>query len=247
MAQVVVADLNPLIHGGSVLAQRFNDLKGNLYSGHLGSDVPAYVEEGMTWWEQAGDIWTLKLFDGTDEITLGTVDTDANTFVPAGVSSGNPPGVVVSYAGAAAPTGWLLCDGSAVSRATYSDLFTAISTTFGAGNGSTTFNLPDIRGRTVAGVDNMGGSPASRLTSTVMSPNGNTLGAVGGSQTHTQTNNELFPHTHTYSRVQSSGTGLQEAPGVGSGNTTVATGSSGGGAAATNTQPTIMLNRIIKT
>jgi microcystin-dependent protein len=56
-----------------------------------------------------------------------------------------PPGMMAPYGGASAPTGWLLCDGSAVSRTTYANLFTAISTTYGAGNGTTTFNLPDLR------------------------------------------------------------------------------------------------------
>jgi microcystin-dependent protein len=56
-----------------------------------------------------------------------------------------PPGMMAPYGGASAPTGWLLCDGSAVSRTTYANLFTAISTTYGVGNGSTTFNVPDMR------------------------------------------------------------------------------------------------------
>lgn len=61
-------------------------------------------------------------------------------------------GIISPYAGSAAPTGWLVCDGSAVSRATYADLFAITSTTYGAGDGSTTFNLPDLRSRTVIGV-----------------------------------------------------------------------------------------------
>jgi microcystin-dependent protein len=62
-----------------------------------------------------------------------------------------PSGAVVPFAMSTPPAGWLECDGSAVSRATYSDLFTAISTTFGVGNGTTTFNLPDLRGEWVRG------------------------------------------------------------------------------------------------
>lgn len=65
-----------------------------------------------------------------------------------------PVGAVVEYGGSTVPAGWLLCDGSAVSRATYAALFAAIATTFGAGNGSTTFNLPDLRGRLIAGAGN---------------------------------------------------------------------------------------------
>lgn len=62
-----------------------------------------------------------------------------------------PPGVMWDFAGASAPTGWLLCDGSAVSRATYSALFTAIGTAYGTGDGTTTFNLPDCRSRSTVG------------------------------------------------------------------------------------------------
>lgn len=58
-----------------------------------------------------------------------------------------PPGVIMDYAGSSVPTGWLECDGSAVSRTTYANLFTALSTTWGSGDGATTFNLPDFRGR----------------------------------------------------------------------------------------------------
>lgn len=108
-----------------------------------------------------------------------------------------PVGALVPYAGSSAPTGYLLCDGSAVSRSTYADLFTAISTTFGAGDGSTTFNLPDLRGRTAVGKDNMGGSAASRVTGNTVSPNGNTLGAVGGGERHTLITGEMPSHTHT--------------------------------------------------
>lgn len=61
------------------------------------------------------------------------------------------PGTCIQFAGSAAPTGYLACDGSAVSRTTYADLFGVISTTYGVGNGSTTFNLPDIRGLFVRG------------------------------------------------------------------------------------------------
>ena len=64
-----------------------------------------------------------------------------------------PPGVIVPYGGATAPAGWLLCDGRAVSRTTYADLFAVIGTTYGAGNGSTTFTLPDLRGRVAAGAN----------------------------------------------------------------------------------------------
>lgn len=62
-----------------------------------------------------------------------------------------PIGGIVQFGGSSAPSNWVLCDGSAVSRTTYADLFTALSTTYGAGDGSTTFNVPDLRGRMAVG------------------------------------------------------------------------------------------------
>ena len=64
-----------------------------------------------------------------------------------------PVGCVIPFAGAAAPTGWLLCQGQAVSRTTYAQLFSVIGTTYGSGDGKTTFNLPDMRGRVAVGSD----------------------------------------------------------------------------------------------
>lgn len=90
-----------------------------------------------------------------------------------------PTGTVNSFAGATAPTGWLLCGGQAISRTTYSDLFAVVGTTYGVGDGSTTFNIPDLRGRAIAGLDNMGGVDAGRLDWA------NTLGTSGGTQTNT--------------------------------------------------------------
>jgi microcystin-dependent protein len=93
-----------------------------------------------------------------------------------------PSGIINPFAGITAPDGWLLCYGQAISRTVYSDLFIALSTTYGVGDGSTTFNIPDMRGRVVAGEDDMGGTAANRLTSAVSGVAGTTLGAVGGSQ-----------------------------------------------------------------
>lgn len=96
------------------------------------------------------------------------------------------PGMGLDYFGGAVPSGWLLCDGSAVSRVTYSALFAAIGTTWGAGDGLTTFNLPDMRRRTSIG---SGG--------TAISGPANTLGSVGGEEKHTLTVAELAAHNHT--------------------------------------------------
>jgi microcystin-dependent protein len=187
---------------------------------------------------------------------------NGTAWVTVGKASGVPSGSLVAYGGAAAPSGWLLCDGSAVSRTTYASLFTAISTTFGVGDGSSTFNIPDLRGRVVAGQDDMGGSAASRLTTAGSGVDGATVGAVGGSQTHTLTTAQLASHAHqeqvwnsdtssvvaAYGVSGVSGTQAPIASGsVYSGATALNTAAAGSGDAHNNTQPTLVANYIIKT
>jgi microcystin-dependent protein len=117
------------------------------------------------------------------------------TSLPAGIVI--PFGLVNDYAGTSAPSLWLLCYGQAVSRTTYSDLFGVIGTTYGTGDGSTTFNLPDCRGRVVAGQDDMGGVSADRLTGLTNGVNGDTLGATGGLESFTLATANLPSHSHT--------------------------------------------------
>lgn len=104
---------------------------------------------------------------------------------------GDAPGVIKSFGGTTAPTGYLLCDGAAVSRTTYANLFAAIGTNWGEGDGSTTFNVPDLRGRTEFGKDDMGGPAAGRLTEDGSGIDGATVGATGGSETHTLTEDQI--------------------------------------------------------
>lgn len=85
--------------------------------------------------------------------------------------------------------------GQAISRTTYSALFTMFSTTYGSGDGSTTFNVPDVRGRVVAGKDDMGGSSANRLTNADNGVDGDTLGATGGIETKTLATANLPAYT----------------------------------------------------
>ena len=179
-----------------------------------------------------------------------------------------PSGCVMPFAGATPPDGWLLCYGQAVSRTTYSDLFAAIATTYGAGDGSTTFNLPDLRGRVAAGKDDMGGGAANRMTSSGQAGiNGATLGAAGGAQDNTLDATRMPVHSHGYSDPGHTHNFLQgdttpasftSRAGEGDGNNnyftpTTASGigitiaNAGGGGAHNNTQPTIILNHIIST
>lgn len=112
-------------------------------------------------------------------------------------SKGREIGEVVDFAGSAAPAGWLLCFGQNVNRTTYAALFAVLSTTYGAGDGSTTFGLPDLRGRVTAGKDDMGGSAASRITSGGQAAiNGASLGAAGGAQDNTLDTTRIPAHAH---------------------------------------------------
>ena len=164
-------------------------------------------------------------------------------------AGGIPTGGITPYGGGTAPTGYLLCYGQAISRSTYSALFAITSTTYGVGNGSTTFNVPDLRGRVVAGQDDMGGSSANRLTDQTGGVNGDTLGDSGGLETHTLTTDQLAAHTHgTYQlwNQKAGNPGLPQPYQVYD-NTTGNTASTGGDGAHNNVQPTFILNYIIKT
>ena len=115
-------------------------------------------------------------------------------------------GVITAFGGSSAPTGWLLCDGSAVSRSTYADLFAVVSTTYGIGDGSTTFNVPDLKGKVPVGKDasqtefdtlgETGGAKTVTLDTTMIPSHSHNVSAY----THTASSGSTdIGHTHTYS------------------------------------------------
>lgn len=176
-------------------------------------------------------------------------------------------GDVADCAVASAPTAWILGYGQAISRTTYAALFAAYSTTYGVGDGSTTFNVPDYRGRVLAGKDNMGGSAANRLTTAGSSVDGLTLGAVGGAQNVALTTAELATHshgvtdpghTHSYDHagtVQGAANGAvtvwfannTDTDATTSATTGISINNAGSGDAHLNVQPTIIQNKCIFT
>jgi microcystin-dependent protein len=103
-----------------------------------------------------------------------------------------PPGVIQAFGGGTVPSGWLLCDGSTASRSTYAGLFAAVGIVHGQGNGSTTFHLPDLRGRFLRGADNMGTGAAGRdpdaAGRTAANTGGNTGNAIGSVQSDAHQN-----------------------------------------------------------
>ena len=144
-----------------------------------------------------------------------------------------PTGMVVPYAGAVAPDGWLLCQGQAVSRTTYAQLFSVIGTTYGSGDGSTTFNLPDMRGRVAVGSDaNLGQKVGAKSVSLTEAQNGR--------------------HSHMLPMDYGKHDGSNRGPDVWSDygrfdtNRSYNSADSGEGAAHENRQPSLSLNQIIK-
>jgi microcystin-dependent protein len=105
-----------------------------------------------------------------------------------------PAGVIEMFAGSTAPSGWLICDGSTVSRRIYSDLFKVIGTTYGAGDGNTTFTLPDMRGRVPMGV----GQGAGLTNRTLASTTGSESVTLSSSNIPSlTTGNQSANHTHS--------------------------------------------------
>ena len=166
------------------------------------------------------------------------------------------PGVVQLFAGSSAPSGWLICNGQEVSRTTYAALYAVIGTTYGAGDGSTTFNIPNLVNKTVRG--------------------SNSLGKTGGADTVTLSTANLPAHTHGTGSLKADSNGAHthtvNAPtqyamsgsGGGTGGRTPGsvttssngahthtitgeTSSVGSGSAVTITNPYVMLHYIIKT
>lgn len=138
------------------------------------------------------DIYARVRYDGGSGVEVYESLKTANTDLPTVVSSWRvisspqlPIGSIIDFGTTTPPTGYLGCDGSAVSRTTYASLFAVISTTWGVGDGSTTFNLPDLRRRTTIG---KGGTGTGEI--------GNAVGNIGGEESHTMVVGEIATHNH---------------------------------------------------
>lgn len=169
-----------------------------------------------------------------------------------------PPGVILPYAGFSAPAGWFLCNGQNISRAGNPNLAAlwgglTPAYPFGAGDGSTTMGVPDLRARVPVGVENMGGLGAPVPARTANGYAGNfatvLLGSVGGESAHQQTNAELSAHGHTLDMSAAAGANNQRVP-YGTATTVGLVAApitnAGGSTYANNTQPSIMVGYIIR-
>lgn len=192
--------------------------------------------------------------DGTNGQMLTTNGSGTASWT----TPGPPAGTVTMFAGSSAPTGYLICNGQEVSRTNYAALFAVIGTTYGVGDGSTTFNVPNLMGRIPVGA-----GQGSGLTNRV-------LGSQGGEEAHTLTSNEIPAHSHSIndpghshtSRIgRDDGNNSNNAGQAPSGDATsnildgyvttsnttgITINSTGGGQAHNVMQPFLVLNYIIK-
>jgi len=202
-------------YGGDLTLNAQGDLRfaDSDSSNYIAIQAPTTITANVT--------LTLPAADGTSGQALVTNGSGVLSF-----ANSVPPGSVTWYAANSAPTGYLKANGADVSRATYAALFTAIGTTFGIGDGSTTFTLPDLRGEFARGWDDGRGIDASR--------------AFGSAQGHA-----FASHTHTYTATGAAGNSVTGGPSaINDGGQTLNTGAQG---AAAETRPrNIALLAIIK-
>jgi microcystin-dependent protein len=155
---------------------------------------------------------------------------NGGTGASSGFITGSPIGSYLFWSLASAPTNYLACDGSAISRTTYASLFGVIGTTYGVGDGSTTFTLPDCKGKVLVGYD----SAETEFDA---------IGETGGAKTHTLSTTEMPAHTHTKTiatgGLNGGGVPTGWSADVGNGTGTGTTDSTGGGGAHNNLPPYI--------
>lgn len=233
---------------GAAFAQDLNSCIAALVTNSSSPTEPATPFAHMLWVDTTAGQIKQRNASNNGWIVIGTLGVT-------GWGLQNPIGSILVYAGSTAPANYLLCQGQAISRTTYAALFTIIGTTYGVGDGSTTFNLPNLRGRVPLGAGASAASGTNR-----------SLGATGGADTHVLTVSEMPSHNHSGSTATQQLT-VRIADGTGNNAATVARGgafvesnagvinpnphahtisSQGGSNAHNNLQPFVALHYIIR-
>jgi len=183
--------------------------------------------------------------DGNLKVSGGVIFSDSTSINSA--PKDLPVGILLPFAGSTSPDRWLLCAGQEVSRETYANLFAVIGESYGIGDGGTTFNLPDLRGRIPMGLDNMGGSSANRVENSAA----DSLGGNAGEDMHQLTVEELANHNHALNEYAGNSgiDGASLSTSSGQYDYQLSTGkiqSAGGNQPHNNMPPYLSLNYIIK-
>lgn len=215
--------------GLSLLGFKYND---NLQAMGLKFSAPTIFGKANVFQPEPGEI----IYDSSESKFYGHDHSDNWVELSSGAAI-MPTGVVLPFGGTSAPNGFLIADGTAVSRTEYAALFAVIGTSFGIGDGSTTFNLPDLRGRFIRGVDGSAGNDpdSSGRTATNGGNGGNNVGSIQP--------DAYKSHSHTLSSGDSGSYGGPNVQSRGGSASTATTSGSGG----TETRPkNIYMNYIIK-
>jgi microcystin-dependent protein len=178
-AAIAATKVQGTVASGGTTGQFLKKNSGTSYDTSWSTVAGAVYQPSAPTSPQNGDIWidsdaTASVLNTNDFLLKNDFDLFAS-----------PIGSITTYAGSASPSSkWAICDGSTLSRTTYDVLFARIGTTYGVGNGTTTFNLPNLKGRVVVGVD-------------AAQAEFDALGETGGAKTHTLSIAEMPAHTHT--------------------------------------------------